>query len=488
MDREKKGICFLDRRDFMKTAAAAVVGSTLSCAGMHADKTGILPDPGEWKRIVQNRKLLCLSGAQNMNNSLIESIKSNPDINFRVSVSQLNIREPKKLMKIIKNENPGMLLLCLGPLAFNYGRLSEFLGFVNMPIVAYCPNKDLIMVDVNFAAELRARGAKVKFANSENEVIALLKKASSPGIIEGEKALIYGRPFDSASVPAHNLTKDYVYDHTGVEIQYRPVDDLKTLLENIDKTSAVEDMKRWKKEAKTADNLSEELLLDQCRMYVLLRSIIEKEKLSAISIDCLSFTLTSKPILPIPCLAFARLRDEGITAACEADVCGLLTSMAFEKISGKPSYFANVASVDAKRSSIVFRHCVAPLKFLGLNSPQLPYHLHDYHGFGTGLVPRVEFPVGIDVTMGAYTKDLKSFLIWSGKTCTTVDDTDQKTFYNGGMDKYCSNKVEVKINDFKRFYQNVAGLHYIIIEGNYMNETADILLDENVNIIGPLDS
>jgi L-fucose isomerase-like protein len=40
---------------------------------------------------------------------------------------------------------------------------------------------------------------------------------------------------------------------------------------------------------------------------------------------------------PLPCLAFTRLRDEGITAPCEADVCALLTSMVLQEISRKPA-------------------------------------------------------------------------------------------------------------------------------------------------------
>lgn len=218
-----------------------------------------------------------------------------------------------------------------------------------------------------------------------------------------------------------------------------------------------------------------------------MRSIIEEEGLSAISIDCLSFTLNIPLILPIPCLAFARLRDEGITASCEADVCGLLSSMVFEKISERSSFFANVASVDKLRSSTVLRHCAAPLQLMGPDSPQLPYRLHDYHGFGTGLVPKVEFPVGIDVTMGSYTKDLKAFLVWLGTTCTGINDTDQPMFPGSNIRRFCSNRVEVEIGDVDRFFQSIANLHYIMVAGNYAEEVADIMSMENVDIIGPLD-
>ena len=56
------------------------------------------------------------------------------------------------------------------------------------------------------------------------------------------------------------------------------------------------------------------------------------------------------------------------------------------------------------------------------------------------------------------------------------------------MDKYCSNRAEVEIKDADRFYQNIAGLHYIMVAGNYTKEAADVMSTENVKIIGPLDS
>ena len=337
MRKDQKGI-YVGRRDFIKTTAMAVMGSTLSYKSVYANETGILSEPesggGNRKK---NRKLLCLSASPETDKELIESIKTNPELDFHVSMIPFNIREPQELMESIQGEHPGVLLVCMPFFNFSYGRLSQYMGDLDIPIVLYSINHDLVMMDANVAAELRAKGANVKLAGSEMEVIDMLKAAASPGILEGNRALIFGRPFDSTSVPAHNLTEEYVYNHTGVGIRYRPVNELLTLLKDIDKASAREDMKRWKKEAKEVDKVSDKVLLDECRMYFLLRSIIEKEGLSAISIDCLSFTLLGRnPSLPLPCLAVTRLRDEGITASCEADVCGLLSSMVFEKISGKP--------------------------------------------------------------------------------------------------------------------------------------------------------
>jgi hypothetical protein len=506
-DKKRLGI---GRRDFIKTTAMAVVGSTLAGTSLYARETGILSKPrfgggyGE-----KNNRLLCLSEFPEEHLEMINSIRSDHGIGLQVSLIEVNFKNPWDLIECIQDEGADILFVCLGRrLIFNYGELARYIGSLGIPILVYSPDQDLIMIDANFVAELRVEGANVKLAVSETEVIDILREVASPryyqgsweeetietlegtpspGFMQGRKALLYSGPFDSISVPSHNLTEEYVYDHTGVEIAFRPLDELITLLEDIDESSATEEVERWRDEAREIDQVPDGVLRDQCRLYILLRFIIEEEGLDAISIDCLHFTLNSPLILPVPCLAFARLRDEGFTASCEADVCGLLSSMFLEMISERSSFFANVAEVDKQRSSTVLRHCAAPLKLMGPDSPQQPYRLHDYHGFGHGLVPKVEFPVGIDVTMGSYTKDLKGFLAWPGTTLTGIDDIDEPMFPGSDIQRFCANRVEIEIGGVDRFFQNIANLHHIMVTGNYTEEIADIMAMENVNIIGPLD-
>jgi L-fucose isomerase-like protein len=367
------------------------------------------------------------------------------------------------------------------------------MGDLDLPVILLPPNFDLIMLDADVVARFRAKGTTALLANSEAHAIELVKIAAFPRILEGKKALVFGRPFDSSSVPAHNLNEDYIYKRTGVRIQYRPIEELKPLLESVDEASARKEMERWKKEAAKVVEPSDKSLLECCRMYVLLRSIIDKEGLSAVSMDCLSFSFSPNPILPLPCLAFTRLRDEGFGAVCEADVCGLLSSMLLQEISRKASYFCNVSSVNTQKSSTVLRHCVAPIRLMGREAPPLPYNLRDYHGMGRGVTPEVEFPVGAEVTMGGFSKDLRNILLWPGRIQPGVKDTDRPSFPNAPpaqqkMRMFCSNRAEVKIKDVDRFLQNIAGIHYTLVAGNYTNALRDAMLRMDVNIIGPPDS
>jgi L-fucose isomerase-like protein len=382
--------------------------------------------------------------------------------------------------------------MCLSRFTFNFGSLYDSMGDVNIPIILFAATPELIMLDANLAASLRGNGAKITFAISEAQVLEILKSMASPRILEGKKALLFGKRFDGFSVPSRNLTEDIVYNRTGVKVQFRPLEELAELLKGVDEASAIGEAERWKKEAKEIVRTSDQAIIDACRLYVLLRSLIQKEGLSAVSMDCLSFTMgrgmgSSNVQLPIPCIAFARLRDEGITAACELDVCGLLSSMLFEVVSRKPTFMANVMSVDLRNSSFVFSHCVSPLKLDGINAPPMRYRLHDYHNMGRGVVPEVEFPINKEVLTGAFSKDLKSFTLWPGRILSQVQETERTTPSRGAGLNACANTIDIKIKDAGRFLQGIASIHHVMITGDYMKAIEDALTAMNVSIIGPSD-
>jgi L-fucose isomerase-like protein len=354
------------------------------------------------------------------------------------------------------------------------------------------PIPDLIMMEANAAAAFRAKGSNALLANSEQHAIELMKILAAPRLLEGKRAVIYGRPFDSSSVPSRNLTAETIYNRTGVHLEFRPIEQLEEQYGAVDQAVARKEMERWKREAASIVEPTDEALLESSKMYVLLRSIIEKEALSGISIDCLSFSFNSKRKLPPPCLAFTRLRDEGFAMPCEADVCGMLSTMVLQEISQKPSYFCNISSVNIEQSSTVLRHCVAPLQLLGRNAAALPYRLRDYHGVG-GVTPQVTFPIGLEVTMGGFTKDLRNFVAWPGRIQAGIDDTNHPSFDSPvpelkKMRRYCTNRAELKIKDADVFFQKIVGIHHVMVAGIYTKALREEMIRLNVNLIGPIDS
>jgi hypothetical protein len=472
------------RRDFLKTTTLASVAATLPGAGFISQGTAgpVVPLPAGKKK-----KLLCLNDNPKAYEGFLGSIQPHTGNDLLISSMKVNYQKPDEVIRTIHEQNMDILLLCLPRMTFNFGSLYDSMGDLDIPVIILSTNPELILIDVNLAASLRGNGANVTFALSQDQALDLLKLVASPRILEDRRAVLYGRPFDSTTVPAHNLTEDLVYQRTGVRMQYRPIKELVSLIKEVDASAAGREMERWKREAVRVIGVSDETILDACRLYVLLRSIIEKEGLSAVSIDCLGITMSQNPVLPFPCLAFSRLRDEGITAACEADVCGMLSSMFLEEITRKPSFMCNLMSMDIPNSKIVVSHCVAPLKLEGSGAASMRYKLHDYHGYGRGVVPEVEFPLGKEVISGGFGKDLKSFSLWPGRIQTQVMDTDQAPSGKGRTLNVCANTMDVKIDDAGRFLQNVPGIHQTMVTGQYTRAIENALFGMNTSLVGPRD-
>lgn len=492
MENKVKGI-HVGRRDFMKATAFASMAATLPAVSIAGQSTtiGSKPSPAGTKR-----NLLFSSDDPGRFGELIESIQSIKEYDFQVTPIKIDYQKPEESVAAIQDHNADILVINLPGIGVSSASIAEYFDNLDIPVILLPINHDLIMLEADVVARLRRKEINAMLANSESQVLELIKILAAPRILEGKKALIFGRPFDSSSVAAPHLNADYIYKHTGVRLEYRPISDLKPLLENVDEVKAKEEMERWKKEAANIVEPSDESILKASRMYVLLRSIIDAQNLSAISIDCLSFSFDAKPILPLPCIAYTRLRDEGIAAPCEADVCAMLSSMLLQEISRKPSFFHNVSEVDTQKSVTILRHCVAPTKLLGADEEALPFNLRDYHGFGRDIVPEVEFPVGLEITMGGFSKDLKNFLVWPGRIQPGKHDMETPSFTNlpdnapatsKNMRKFCSNRAEVKISNADRFLQSITGIHQVMVAGSYTKAIYEATARMNVNVIAAPD-
>jgi hypothetical protein len=492
MQKEDRKSVRVDRRDFIKATTLAGMAGTLPGASLLAQDT---PKPSKPRNVGKTRKVLFVSDSASGHEKLIESIKAIPEYEFEVVPIQTSLQQkPQEVVRSVRELNPDFLVIqpTVRTAVGNIGNIAVSMAELDIPIILLPVNLDLIMMDSDMVAAMQTRGANATLAKSEAHAVELLKIFAVPRILDGKQALIFGRPFDSTSVPMGNLNADYVYRKTGLRIRYQPVDDLMPQLEKVSDATAMKEMERWKKEAAKVLEPSDKTILDCARLYLLLRSLVDREGLAAISIDCLSFSFSGKPPLPLPCLAFTRLRDEGVTAPCEADVCGLLTSMVLQEISRKPAYQCNLAEVDFQKSAAVLRHCVAPLKLMGRDAPPLNYNLRDYHGLGKGATAEVEFPMGVDVTLGLFKKDLKSFVLWPGRTQPTGQITAPPPLGNAPaayakVRKYCSNQLTVKLKDIDRLHQNLAGCHHVMIAGTYEKALREEMIRMGVNIIGPSD-
>lgn len=97
-------------------------------------------------------------------------------------------------------------------------------------------------------------------------------------------------------------------------------------------------------------------LIKAARLYIALEQIVKEDKLDVITFECFRFL---KRTGTLPCIAFALLNDEGVNAACEADLRAATLMLIFRLLTGKPSWIANLVQVDPKLETITLAHCTA---------------------------------------------------------------------------------------------------------------------------------
>jgi len=479
----------LGRRSFIKVsalagAAAASVSAPMSLAAQttaaNINKAAFKASPAGKKR-----NLLFLTNARQQSyEPLFKKIRDIADYEITVSPVQISMQTNAKDVNPAQVKEADVIVIAQS--MGSTGRIPEQMPAVSCPVIIYPVNFDFIMIEADIAAQFRTAGVNALLANSDDHLIELIKIVLAPRLLEGKKALIFGRPFDSTSVPPGGVSEDYIFRNTGLSLKFRPIEELRDRLKSVSDATAKAEMDRWKREATEVVETNDKAILDASRLYHLLRTIIKEEQLDGISIDCLSFTFNKEPMLPYPCLSFTRLRDEGYAVPCEADVCGMLSSMVVQTIGKRPSYFCNVSEAKEPKGTVVLRHCVSPLKLMGWDSPAMTYRLRDYHGMG-GVTAEIQFPIGVDVTMGGFTKDLRDFVLWPGRTISRERDTDAPSFMGASIRKYCTNHLEVKIKDMDSFIQSIAGCHYVMVTGGYHKAIHDAMTRMNVRIIGPSD-
>jgi len=150
----------------------------------------------------------------------------------------------------------------------------------------------------------------------------------------------------------------------------------------------------WTKNAREIVEPTPEDIGKAARVSVALQRLMEQEQAQALAVGtCMGW-------LPkgFPCLAFARLRDRGLPAACEGDMDSLLTMLLFQYALDRPGFQGN-ATFDTARNALWTAHCTAPLKMDGPGGREAPFLLRGHSEVGgSGCVPEVQYRVGETVT------------------------------------------------------------------------------------------
>jgi len=198
-------------------------------------------------------------------------------------------------------------------------------------------------------------------------------------------------------------------------------------------------------------------ILKALKLYLAMKKVVKERGASGLTIDCLAM-LHALPTTP--CLGFSLLNDEGICAACEADLNSLLTMLILRYLAGVPSFITDPV-IDTARNTVIHAHCVAPRRMDGENSER--FIIRNHSESRTGVSLQVKMRVGQKVTVAKFA-DLGRMLLSTG---TIVDNPD--------LDRGCRTKVEVSVPDAKKLLRTFSGgLHRVLAYGDHVEGVEEL--------------
>ena len=104
-------------------------------------------------------------------------------------------------------------------------------------------------------------------------------------------------------------------------------------------------------------NTPEKNRLDHARLYKAYSDYVKQSGVGALASRCWPdfFTAYGTPV----CAVLSLLNDDGVAAACEADVYGALSMWVGMQLSGRPVFFGDPVSLDEGENALTFWHCGA---------------------------------------------------------------------------------------------------------------------------------
>lgn len=172
--------------------------------------------------------------------------------------------------------------------------------------------------------------------------------------------------------------RDTEIKHLGTKLRYVPAE---TFLDEYNQTPLTDEIKLVASEyiehaTKTAGP-TEQDVLNGVKSYVVARTILEREEGDGITMDCLGAVGPTK--ISLPCIAWSRMLDHGIPAACEADLGACVTHALVQYLFDRPGFQQDPVPETAK-GYLIGAHCTCPIRLNGFSEPAEPYFLSYHHG------------------------------------------------------------------------------------------------------------
>jgi len=193
--------------------------------------------------------------------------------------------------------------------------------------------------------------------------------------------------------------KDDHVPHVGTKLRYVPAS---TLLELYKQTTTSAEIETIAHEyVDRAQRIAGPSVDDVCngvKSYVVARTILEREEGDGITMDCLGAVGPTN--ISLPCIAWSRMLDHGVPAACEADIGACITHALVQYLFDRPGFQQDPVP-DTANDCLIGAHCTCPTRLSGFDHDQEPFSLSYHHGMRDA-VPVPEWRAGQRVTVADF--------------------------------------------------------------------------------------
>jgi len=268
-----------------------------------------------------------------------------------------------------------------------------------------------------------------------------------------------------------NERKDAALGFFGTKLRYLPAP---SFLEEYRRTPVTEELRSmvadYVRGATGVSGPTPDDVTNGLKSYLVARNILEREEGDGITMDCLG--ALGRTEVSLPCIAWSRMLDSGIPAACEADLGACLTHALVQLLFDRPGFQQDPVPETA-RECLIGAHCTCPTRLNGFSAGPEPFDLSHHHG-KRDAVPRPKWKVGQRITVADLvfsTQDLAfpqkqdavpELLISTG---TVVENVSVPP--SGG----CVVSVMAEIDGVKEFL-DYPGFHQLFFYGDYKKELA----------------
>ncbi len=266
-----------------------------------------------------------------------------------------------------------------------------------------------------------------------------------------------------------NKRYDSVLADTGITLKHVPAS---TFIEEYRRTPDSEDIlamaDEYMKRARRRVDATRQDVINGLKSYYVAGKLLEREGGDAITMDCLGALGNIQ--VSLPCIAWSRMNDDGIPAACEADYGAVASLVMVHYLFDRPGFQQDPVA-DTADDTIIGAHCSCPTRLNGYDEAPEPFDIKHHHG-NRDAVPRTLWRKGRRVTSidllpgrdGATGEEARSTVLVSAGTVVENKEVPP----SGG----CVVSVKVKFDGGQEVL-NFPGFHQIFFYGDYKHQVRD---------------